>query len=181
MYLHARKLQELGYKNLYIDGVNVANKWKYDPKAMEKTPGLNFNSKRVQIIAAFEESLRHNFNVRSSRLLNELNTFVYVNGRPDHLKGQHDDLIMAMAMAIYVGENSFTQLEKVTEQTKAMIESWAVHETPIKNPVQDYSPTLAYHLTTTLMVDIKSGGQLQKVTMKTIYGYSEEKDKRFNY
>jgi hypothetical protein len=110
---------------------------------MEKTPGLNFNSKRVQIIAAFEESLRHNFNVRSSRLLNELNTFVYVNGRPDHLKGQHDDLIMAMAMAIYVGENSFTQLEKVTEQTKAMIDSWAVHETPIKNPVQDYSPTLA--------------------------------------
>ena len=139
----ARKLQELGYKNLYIDGINVANKWKYDPKAMEKTPGLNFNSKRVQIIAAFEESLRHNFNVRSSRLLNELNTFVYVNGRPDHLKGQHDDLIMAMAMAIYVGENSFTQLEKVTEQTKAMIDSWAVHETPIKNPVQDYSPTLA--------------------------------------
>ena len=139
----ARKLQELGYKNLYIDGVNVANKWKYDPKAFEKTPGLNFNSKRVQIIASFEEALRHNFNVRSSRLLNELNTFVYVNGRPDHIKGQHDDLIMAMAMAIYVGENSFTQLEKVTEQTKAMIDSWAVHETPIKNPVQDYNPTLS--------------------------------------
>jgi len=119
----SRKLQELGYKNLYVEGLNTANKWKYNPKALEKIPGLNFNNKRVQIVAAFEEALRHNFEIRSSRLLNELNTFVYINGRPDHQKGQHDDLIMAIAMAIYVGENSFTQLEKVTEQTKAMMES----------------------------------------------------------
>jgi hypothetical protein len=139
----ARKLQEMGYQNLYVEGVNAADKWKYNPKAMEKIPGLNFNSKRVQIVAAFEEALRHGYGVRSTRLLHELNTFVYVNGRPDHLKGQHDDLIMAMAMAIYVGENSFSSLEKVTEQTKAMVDSWMVQETPVKNPVNDYNPTLS--------------------------------------
>jgi len=136
----SRKMQELGYKNLYIDGINVADKWKYNPKADEKIPGINFNSKRVQIIAAFEEALRHGFNVRSSRLLNELSTFVYVNGRPDHLKGQHDDLIMACAMAIYVGETSFTQLEKVTEQTKAMVDSWTVMESKISDPVKEFHP-----------------------------------------
>lgn len=139
----ARKLQELGYQNLYVEGVNAADKWKYNPKALEKIPGLNFNSKRVQIVAAFEEALRHDYQVRSTRLLNELNTFVYINGRPDHQKGQHDDLIMAMAMAIYVGENSFTSLEKVTEQTKAMVDSWMVQETPVKNPVNDYNPSLS--------------------------------------
>jgi hypothetical protein len=136
----SRKLQEMNYKDLYVEGTNTADKWKYNPKAMEKIPGLNFNSKRVQIVASFEEALRHNFIVRSSRLMNELNTFVYINGRPDHIKGQHDDLIMAMAMAIYVGENSFTQLEKVTEQTKAMMESWMVNETPIKNGTRDFNP-----------------------------------------
>lgn len=136
----SRKLQELGYKNLYVEGLNTADKWKYNPKALEKIPGLNFNNKRVQIVAAFEEALRHNFEIRSSRLLNELNTFVYINGRPDHQKGQHDDLIMAIAMAIYVGENSFTQLEKVTEQTKAMMESWMVNETPVKNTSNDFNP-----------------------------------------
>jgi hypothetical protein len=139
----SRKLQELGYKNLYIDGVNIADKWKYDPKALEKIPGINFNSKRVQIIAAFEEALRHGFHIRSSRLLNELNTFVYVNGRPDHLKGQHDDLIMSCAMAIYVGENSFSQLEKVTETTKAMVESWTVNETPVKGSMKDFNPGIS--------------------------------------
>jgi len=136
----SRKLQEMNYKDLYVDGINAADKWKYNPKAIEKIPGLNFNSKRVQIVAAFEEALRHNFIVRSSRLMNELNTFVYINGRPDHIKGQHDDLIMAMAMAIYVGENSFTQLEKVTEQTKAMMESWMVNESPVKNTSKDFNP-----------------------------------------
>ena len=118
----SRKLQELGYKNLYVDGVNPADKWKWNPKANDKIPGINFNAKRVLIIQAFEEALRYDFSVRSQRLFNELNTFVYVNGRPDHQKGQHDDLIMSFAMAVYVAETSFAQLEKVTEQTKAMLE-----------------------------------------------------------
>ena len=104
----ARNFKNWDIKILYVEGVNAADKWKYNPKTLEKIPGLNFNNKRVQIVAAFEEALRHNFKVRSNRLLNELNTFVYINGRPDHQKGQHDDFIMAMAMAIYVGENSFT-------------------------------------------------------------------------
>ena len=63
-----------------------------------------------------------------------MNTFVYINGRPDHQKGQHDDLIMGISMAIYVGESSFSKLEKATEHTKSMINSWAVvnDETAIK-------------------------------------------------
>ena len=122
----ARKMQEMGYKELYVDGVDVANKWKWDPKALEKIPGINFNNKRVQIIASFEEVMRHDFKIYSARLFNEMNTFIYVNGRPDHQKGHHDDLIMSIAMATYVAESSFSQLTKVTEQTKAMIDSWSV-------------------------------------------------------
>ena len=136
----SRKLQELGYKNLYVDGVNPADKWKWDPKANEKIPGINFNSKRVQIVAAFEEALRHNFGVRSQRLYNELNTFVYINGKPDHQKGQHDDLIMAMAMALYVAETSFSKLEKATEQAKAMIESWSVESNNYTGSYTNFNP-----------------------------------------
>jgi len=123
----SRKLQELGYKDLYVEGVDAANKWKYDPKAIERIPGINFNNKRVQIIAAFEEELRHEFKIRSSRLHNEMNGFVYINGRPDHQKNGHDDLIMSISMALYVAENSFKSLTRVTEQTKAMLNSWTVN------------------------------------------------------
>jgi hypothetical protein len=123
----SRKLQEMGYKDLYIDGVDTANKWKYDPKALEKIPGINFNNKRVQIIASYEEAMRHGFKVYSNRLYNEMDSFIYINGRPDHQKGRHDDLIMSIAMATYVAESSFTKLTKVTEHTKAMINSWSVN------------------------------------------------------
>jgi hypothetical protein len=123
----ARKLQEMGYKNLYIDNIEANNPWKYNPKLLEKIPGINFNNKRVQIIASFEEAIRHGFKIYSQRLFIEMNTFIYINGRPDHQKGHHDDLIMGISMAIYVGENSFSQLKKVGEQTKAMIESWTVN------------------------------------------------------
>ena len=51
------------------------------------------------------------------------------------MKGHHDDLIMAMAMSLYVAQNSFTQLKKNVEQAKAMIDSWTVtEETHTPNP-----------------------------------------------
>ena len=124
----SRKLQELNYKNLYIDGINTQNIWEYNKKAMDKIPGLNFNNKRTQIVAAFEEQLRKGFMVRSSRLLNELNTFVYMNGRPDHMKGAHDDAIMSMSMALYAGDICFNQLQRTDAQNKAMLDSWVLSE-----------------------------------------------------
>ena len=131
----SRKLQELGYKDLYVEGTNTANKWKYNPNSADKIPGLAFNNKRTQIVASFEEALRHKFIIRSKRLLNELYTFVYINGKANHMKGKHDDLIMAIAMAIYVGEHSFSQLQKADALTKAMLNSWTTDgETNDKTP-----------------------------------------------
>lgn len=124
----SRKLQELNYKNIYIDGINTQNIWEWNKKALDKIPGLNFNNKRTQIVAAFEESLRKGFIVRSNRLLGELNTFVYINGRPDHMKGAHDDAIMSMSMALYAGDICFSQLEKTGNVNKAMLESWTMTE-----------------------------------------------------
>jgi hypothetical protein len=124
----SRKLQEMQYKNLYIEGVNTQNIWDYNAKALEKIPGLNFNNKRTQIVAAFEEQIRKGFAIRSSRLLNELNTFVYINGRPDHMKGAHDDSIMSMSMALYAGDICFNQLERNEAKNKAMLDSWMLSE-----------------------------------------------------
>ena len=138
----ARKLQEMGYKYLYIYGVDTSNKWKYVPKSAEKIPGLNFNNKRVQIISSFEESMRHEFKIYSSRLYDEMNTFIYINGRPDHQKGHHDDLIMSIAMCTYVGESSFGKLTKVTEQTKAMIDSWSVSNNDTSNKKLEFNPVV---------------------------------------
>jgi hypothetical protein len=139
----ARKMQEMSYASgLYVDNIDPSKKWKYDPKLNEKIPGINFNSKRVQIISAFEEAVRHDFKIYSNRLYNEMNTFIYVNGRPDHQKGHHDDCIMAMSMAIYVAEKSFQSLQKVVNHTKAMLNSWATFTSENKNSSQFFNPMI---------------------------------------
>ena len=130
----SRKLQEMNYKDLFIDGVNTKNMWEYNHKALEKIPGINFNNKRTQIVSCFEEQLRHDFIIRSHRLLNELNTFVYINGKPNHMKGAHDDGIMSMAIAMYAGDISFTQLKRNEQQNKAMLESWVMSERTYEAP-----------------------------------------------
>ena len=137
----ARKMQELGYQGgMYVDNVDTSNKWKYDPKLNEKIPVINFNNKRVQIIASLEEAVRHDFKIYSHRLYNEMNTFIYVNGRPDHQKNHHDDCIMGISMAIYVAEKSFQSLTKVVNHTKAMLNSWATTVTENKNSSEFFNP-----------------------------------------
>jgi hypothetical protein len=140
----SRKLTELNYKNVYVEGVNTQNIWDYNAKAMEKIPGLNFNNKRTQIVAAFEEQLRKGFIVRSARLLNELNTFVYMNGRPDHMKGTHDDAIMGMSMALYAADVSFNLLQKNENANKAMLESWTMSERTYEVNKSHYSYGTAF-------------------------------------
>jgi hypothetical protein len=44
------------------------------------------------------------------------------------MKGSHDDAIMAMAIAIYAGDISFTQLQRNEKSNKAMLESWVMSE-----------------------------------------------------
>ena len=140
----SRKLTELNYKNVYIEGINTQNIWEYNSKAMEKIPGLNFNNKRTQIVAAFEEQLRKGFIVRSARLLNELNTFVYMNGRPDHMKGTHDDAIMGMSMALYAADVSFNLLQKNENANKAMLDSWTMSERSYETSKSFYSYGTAF-------------------------------------
>jgi hypothetical protein len=137
----ARKLQEMNYQGgLYVDNVDTTNKWKYDPKLNEKIPGINFNNKRVQIISALEESVRHGFKIYSNRLYNEMNTFIYINGRPDHQKGHHDDCIMGISMAIYAAEKSFQSLTKVVNHTKAMLNSWSTVTNENKSASEFFNP-----------------------------------------
>ena len=100
-------------------------------------PGINFASynRRTLIVQALEEALRTGFRIRSERLCAELKKFIYKNGRADHMKNSHDDLIMALGMCLYVANTSFKKLAAADSATKAMLESWKVHNTPVStNP-----------------------------------------------
>jgi hypothetical protein len=128
------KMIELGYssKRMYYDvviGIDSVTNNKALEKHMNdgKLPGINFQKNRNTIITKLEEAIRlDSFKVRSVRALAEMDTFVFKNGRPDHMKGYHDDLLMGIAMCCFVGQTSFKDLEKSKGQAKAMLDSWIV-------------------------------------------------------
>ena len=93
-----------------------------------KLPGLNFQKNRNTIVSKLEEAIRmDSFKIRSKRALMEIETFVFIGGRADHMKGYHDDLLMSIAMCCFVAATSFKDLEKSKGQAKAMVSSWSVH------------------------------------------------------
>jgi hypothetical protein len=135
-YLHyddpkSRKLSEKYSKTVYKQG--------------DKVPGFNVGNTRLQMVSELEEHIRENKTIiRSRRLISELRTFVYKNGRPDHMEGFNDDIIMAYAMAIFIVQTSFKKLEQVEKQTKAMLESWVnvsnTQSKPMINGQQHINP-----------------------------------------
>jgi len=135
------KLIELGYpkRRLYYDvtvGIDSVENNKALQKYMDKgkLPGLNFQKNRNTIVSKLEEAIRmDSFKIRSVRALAEIETFVFINGRADHMKGYHDDLLMSIAMCCFVGATSFKDLEKSKGQAKAMVNSWAIETTEVKD------------------------------------------------
>lgn len=93
------KLLELGYPNLHYDKPTrkILNDYQedyYKQKQGNKTPGFNVSNNRLFLVSTLEEYVRENrVIIRSARLTAEMKTFVYRNGRPDHMKGFHDDCL----------------------------------------------------------------------------------------
>lgn len=133
------KLKDLHYPRNLLHYDNITDDYFYIPP-IDAIPGINFASRnrRSQIVAALEEAIvRGGFKLRSQRLAAELKKFIYRNGRPDHMKNSHDDLIMALGMCLFVGNTAFKRLQESDNLTKAMLDSWRVVEEPFFNKTRE--------------------------------------------
>ena len=131
------KLLELGCTRLHYDHAHNPTLMAY-ANAENKTPGFTINSVRTPMISHLEYSVRENvIKIRSQRLTSEMKTFIFKdNGKADHMTGYHDDLLMALAMGLWVLEHSFKNLERVNEQTKAMLNAFIGYD-PLKGKPTD--------------------------------------------
>lgn len=141
------KLQELQYPNLYYDDQSLKNitaeKTPYNKQVNENTkmPGFRIGSARLQMIMNLERALRFNeVRIRSKRFIQELHTWIWKNGRPDHQSGFHDDTLTSMAMGLYVLQFSFKKLEAVKEKDKAMLNSMILVQNTINGIIQVVIP-----------------------------------------
>lgn len=124
------KLLEFDYKRLHYDNQNgkilSARQRELSTYNKEnKIPGFHATSVRLPMISNLEFKIRTDaIKIRSARMTSEMKTFIYKNGRPDHMEGYHDDLLMALGMCLWVVEHSFKNLEKLEKQNKAILNSW---------------------------------------------------------
>ncbi len=104
------KLIEYQYPNLY-HSIKSTHEYIEQYQAEHRVaavPGFTTSMKtRPLIIAKLEEFIRNKLiKVYSSRTVNEMKTFIWRNGRPQAMKGYHDDLIMALAIACWVRDTA---------------------------------------------------------------------------
>ena len=119
------KLNELEYPNLYysiksthefVDSVQAVN-------LPNSVPGFTTSSKtRPLVIAKLEEFVRNKLiTLYSTRVADELKTFVWSNGRPQAMRSYSDDLIMALAIACWVRDTALEVNKRDVEYSKAMV------------------------------------------------------------
>ena len=137
-YAVIMKLSELNYRNLYFQNEKDRYNYLYGNHDIAKI-GFQTNSKtRSQILTKLEEVLRtKQVKIRSSRLYEELKTFVWKNGKAQAMRGQNDDLIMALAIGVWLYDTSPQLSKSGTDLNKAMLAAFAVNSTQVEDTVLD--------------------------------------------
>ena len=128
-YAVIMKLVELGYTNLYYKNEKDKLNAMYTGTNQISKIGFTTNAQsRGQILTKFEEVLRNNsVSFYSSRLIDELKTFVWKGQKAQAQKGKNDDLVISAAIGTWL----FDADPKVNKQTadlnKAMLDGFAVN------------------------------------------------------
>jgi len=138
------KIIELGYNNLYWtikdpSNINLNNfdKFYYDPYNVptNAVPGFTTSGKtRPLIISRMEEDIRkHEFVFHSKRLYNELTVFIWKGGKAEAMGGYNDDLVMSLAIGMYVRSTTL-KLNVLNEQVTQVLGNNMYHNDQSTNP-----------------------------------------------
>jgi hypothetical protein len=133
------KLKERGYPNLYYS-IKSTHQFVEQTQAEHMSnaiAGFTTSTKtRPLIIAKMEEFIRNKLiKVYSSRLFNEMKTFVWNNGKPEAMRGYNDDLIMACSIGCWVRDTALIENQRNLEYKKAFIDSMFVSNTNLNTTI----------------------------------------------
>jgi hypothetical protein len=116
-----------GYKNLfymskdlkYVDVAHqMTNKFRAEERGM--VAGFSTTSKtRPLIISKLDDYLREkSFTIRSTRLIDELFTFIWNGNRAEAMRGYNDDLVMSLSIGLWVRDTALRLRQEGIDLTK---------------------------------------------------------------
>lgn len=94
----------------------------YDMKRKEDmVPGFTMSPKiRPMIISKLETYMRDKqLIIHGKRTMDEIQTFIWLNYKPQAMLGYHDDLVMAMAIGLWVRDTALSLRQRGIDLTKA--------------------------------------------------------------
>jgi hypothetical protein len=111
----------------YIDTERqMSNKFYRDEKQM--VAGFSTTTKtRPLIISALDTYMKDkDILIRSSRLIDELFTFIWNGGKAEAMKGYNDDLTMALGIGLWVRNTALRLRQEGIDLTKSMLNSTTI-------------------------------------------------------
>lgn len=123
------QVMEREYKNLYYSPKSNTDTVESYMNKYEKgnlVPGFSTTAKtRPLVIAKMTEYIRErSVIIRSRRLTSEARVFVWKNGKAQAQTGYNDDLIMAMAIALYVRDTALRLRQQGMDLARAQLSSF---------------------------------------------------------
>ena len=145
------------YTNLYYsqksDQANVNSYFDKYQDHSKMVPGFTMSSRtRPMVIGKFQEYISDKgVTIQSKRLVEEMKTFIWRNGRPEAQSGYNDDLVMAFSIAMYIRDTALKFRQRGIDLTKQSLNNMTVNRTPyqgsygggygkVKNPYQIDTP-----------------------------------------
>ncbi len=121
------KLSEMNYENIY-HSIKSTHEYvdQYQAEGMNSAVAGFTNSSKTRplIVAKLEEFIRNKLiTVYSPRLVNELKTFIWHNGKPQAMRSYNDDLVMALAIGCWIRDTALQVNQRDLDYNKAFLGS----------------------------------------------------------
>ena len=144
-----QQIIDRGYQNLfymsndmkYVDTMHQMH-GRYYAEEKKMVPGFTISQRtRPLLIAKLESYMREqSITVHSSRMLTELETFIWKNSKAEALDGYNDDLTLALAIGLWVRDTALRLRQEGIELNKQMLGGISGHQTKAVFTAKDYKP-----------------------------------------
>jgi len=136
-YAVVMKLLELKYPNLYYKKEKDKYAAMYSGESHIHKAGFTTSGQsRAQILTKLEEVLRNDhITLYSDRLYNELKTFIWKGSKAQAQKGQNDDLVLALAIGVWLYDTSPGHNRQTVDLNAAMLKAFGVNRNTAKDSV----------------------------------------------
>jgi len=123
------------YPNLYYsqktESTNVNSYFDKYQDHSKMVAGFTMSSRtRPMVVGKFQEYISDKgVTIQSKRLIEEMKTFIWRNGRPEAQSGYNDDLVMAFGIAMYIRDTALKFRQRGLDITKQSLNNMKVNRT----------------------------------------------------